>query len=246
MGVAYNPKIVTDGLILCLDAANVKSYPGSGTTWTDLSGNGNNGTLTNGPTFSSDNGGSIFFDGTDDFVTNTVTLGDILTSDEEITFCAWFNQTGNFVPKPIFSFQTNTNSFISITASDYRVFGFNAFFGLGLGTSQQTQFNVSGNPDQYKPGSWNYVVFSLKFTTGLQFVSLYNKSEGIDLKLTNSGSLNGQLPQYNQTNQPLNIGQQDNTFYFNGNISLASIYNRLLTDAEIQQNFQATRGRYGI
>jgi hypothetical protein len=40
MGIAYNPRTITDGLVLCLDAANSKSYPGSGTTWTDLSGNG--------------------------------------------------------------------------------------------------------------------------------------------------------------------------------------------------------------
>jgi len=66
----YNngPKIVTSGLVLALDAGNTKSYPGSGTVWTDLSGNGNTGTLTNGPTFNSSNGGSIVFDGVDDFV----------------------------------------------------------------------------------------------------------------------------------------------------------------------------------
>ena len=63
MGVAYNSRIITENLVLCLDAANSKSYPGSGTTWTDLSGNGNNATLTNGPTYSSANGGSIVFDG---------------------------------------------------------------------------------------------------------------------------------------------------------------------------------------
>ena len=67
MAISYNPRIVTDGLVLALDAGNPKSYPGSGTTWTDLSGNGNNGTLTNGPTYSSANGGSIVFDGVDDY-----------------------------------------------------------------------------------------------------------------------------------------------------------------------------------
>jgi hypothetical protein len=62
MGIAYNPRTITDGLVLCLDAANPKSYPGSGTTWTDLSGNGNNGTLVNGVGYSGDNlGGNISF-----------------------------------------------------------------------------------------------------------------------------------------------------------------------------------------
>ena len=68
MALAHSPSIVTDGLALCLDGANVKSYPGSGTTWKDLSGKGNDGTLTNGPTFSSDDGGSILVDGSNDFI----------------------------------------------------------------------------------------------------------------------------------------------------------------------------------
>ena len=63
MAVTYNiKKMVTDGLVLCLDAANTKSYPGSGTTWSDLI-ESNNGTLVNGPTYSSADGGSIVFDG---------------------------------------------------------------------------------------------------------------------------------------------------------------------------------------
>ena len=65
--LTHSPRIITDGLVLCLDAANRQSYPGSGTVWTDLAGS-NNGTLTNGPTFSSANGGSIVFDGVDDFI----------------------------------------------------------------------------------------------------------------------------------------------------------------------------------
>jgi hypothetical protein len=63
MAFNYSPKIIQDGLVLYLDAANTKSYPTTGTTWTDLSRSGNNGTLINGPTFNSGNGGSIVFDG---------------------------------------------------------------------------------------------------------------------------------------------------------------------------------------
>jgi hypothetical protein len=67
MAVNYSPKIITDGLVLYLDAANTRSYPGSGTVWSDLSRGGNNGTLRNGPTFNSGNGGSIVFDGVNDY-----------------------------------------------------------------------------------------------------------------------------------------------------------------------------------
>ena len=69
MGVTYNNRIVTDGLVLCLDAASKRSYPGTGTAWTDLKG-GNNVTLTNGPVFDSGNGGSVGFDGANDYAKN--------------------------------------------------------------------------------------------------------------------------------------------------------------------------------
>ena len=68
MAISRGPKIVTNGLVLALDAADKNSYVGSGTTWKDLSGNSFNGTLTNGPTFSNTNGGAIVFDGTNDYV----------------------------------------------------------------------------------------------------------------------------------------------------------------------------------
>ena len=71
MAFNFSPKIVTDGLVLCLDAANSKSIVSGSTTWNDLSRGGNNGNLVNGPTFNSGNGGSILFDGVDDYVSNT-------------------------------------------------------------------------------------------------------------------------------------------------------------------------------
>ena len=86
MGITYNPRIITDGLVLCLDAGNSKSYPGSGTTWTDLSGNGNTGTLTNGPTYSN---GAIVFDGVDDYVQ--------FTSTSVQTVCFWGRMDASIV-----------------------------------------------------------------------------------------------------------------------------------------------------
>ena len=77
MALAHSPRIVRDGLAFYLDAANTKSYPGSGTTWTDISGKGNDGTLTNGPTFSSDNLGSIVFDGSNDHIGSIGTATDL-------------------------------------------------------------------------------------------------------------------------------------------------------------------------
>ena len=83
MSYQTGPRIVTNGLVFCVDAADTNSYPGSGTTWFDLSGNGNNGTLNNGPTFNSANRGSIVFDGTNDWI--SVTRNSSLSPTSEIT-----------------------------------------------------------------------------------------------------------------------------------------------------------------
>jgi hypothetical protein len=86
MGFYRGPSIIKDGLVLYLDAANTKSYPTTGTTWSDLSGNGNNGTLVNGPTFSSGNNGSIVFDGVDDALNSTNIFPNSSTFTYEIVF----------------------------------------------------------------------------------------------------------------------------------------------------------------
>ncbi len=94
--------IVQSGLVLNLDAGNTNSYPGSGTAWTDLSGNGNNGTLTNGPTYSSDDGGAIVFDGTNDYATidpqNSTTNGLYFGGATSISVSTWvkINNTNIF------------------------------------------------------------------------------------------------------------------------------------------------------
>jgi hypothetical protein len=89
MGVYAGPEINESGLVLCLDAGNTKSYPGSGTTWTDLSGNGNTGTLVNGPTYSSANGGSIVFDGSNDYIQTNFNYS-LTSSNTEFTCAAWY------------------------------------------------------------------------------------------------------------------------------------------------------------
>ena len=87
MSTKYSPQIVTSGLVLALDAANKVSYPGTGTTWYDLSGNGNTGTITNGPTFSNVNLGTIVFDGTNDYVSIPSTSN--FNNGNNITVEAW-------------------------------------------------------------------------------------------------------------------------------------------------------------
>ena len=103
MALQYSPKISTDGLVLCLDAADRNSYPGTGTTWTDLSGNGNNGTLTNGPTFSSSNRGGISVDGTNDYI-NCGNGSTIQQTTNDFSISVWIKiltQTGTATFKGI-------------------------------------------------------------------------------------------------------------------------------------------------
>jgi hypothetical protein len=89
MAFNYSPKIITDGLVLYLDAANTRSYPTNGTIWSDLSRNNNNGTLINGPTFNSANGGSIVFDGVDD----RVSRNSAIDTGQNFTINAWIFPT---------------------------------------------------------------------------------------------------------------------------------------------------------
>ena len=106
MGLSHSPRIVTDGLVFCVDAGDKMSYPGAGTTWTDLSKNRNNGTLTNGPTFDSANGGSIVFDGTNDRVdcgnSTSLNFGNS-SSDFPFSIVSWAKFDSFSSTNPIFA-----------------------------------------------------------------------------------------------------------------------------------------------
>jgi len=165
--IAYYGGIVTNGLILDLDAAKKDSYSGTGTAWNDISGNRNNGTLTNGPTFNSSNGGNIVFDGVDDFVT-----GSFNQNPTQFTINVWVNLiTNNTVGAGIVS--TNGtgetgNSFI--------------FIQMG-GGSKPFQFN---NAFAFPPilNTW-YMVTGVQTTT-LQLLYVNNT-------LANTATASGSL-----------------------------------------------------
>lgn len=232
MGTNYNPKIVTDGLVLCLDAANSKSYPGSGTTWTDLSGNGNNGTLTNGPTFSNSNGGEFTFDGINDYADiSNASVGNFGTSS--FTVSCWGKATA-------------TSPYARGIFSKY-----NPHSGNGTGWFM---FYVDGNV-------WVRITQDLTAPLEQSSISLpISTNRWYNLTITRSGTAfslysNGVLLQQNTTTNiidcssaaPLRIGSgYVSGYYYGGICSIASIYNRALTAAEINQNFNATRGRYGV
>jgi hypothetical protein len=218
MAISYNPSSVTSGLVLCLDAANTKSYPGSGTTWTDLSGNSNTGTLTNGPTYSSANGGSLVFDGSNDYVSGSIPT---LSS---WSMCIWYLST-DITSKAVF----------------YPFSGTSSASGLGFGGSAGASYinrwyffdgttPLSSSNTAVTTNVWYYLVVTKSSTTYNLYTngSLSLSGSGVDLSLT----------QYN-------LGRRgDNFWYAKGNIAQASIYNRALSADEIQQNYNALKSRY--
>jgi hypothetical protein len=215
MGVAYNSSIVTNGLVLCLDAGNRKSYPGSGTTWTDLSGNGNTGTLFNTPTYSSENGGSLVFDGSNDYVSNTMPKPGSLP----ITFDFWVNSNTS-TPIGLYDTAPNlTNPLRNIPAGFVEWWNEDPKVSLGLSAL-----------------TWTNITIEYSFTTN-RTIKYYRNGNLI------STTTGGTGPFVSWTT--LNFGTvNQGQFWYSGKISIIKIYNRALTATEIQQNYLATKSRY--
>lgn len=221
----YMPPIVESGLVLHLDAAEPASYPGSGTAWTDLSGNGNDGTLLNGTTYSNNNGGVFTFDGVNDYINGVHNTQLDITGD--ITIECWFNVTN--------------------TRSDWvRVFG-------------------KGDSTNRTVGLWyNYStsLFLYQRWGSTNMAALYNSEVSLDTWYHMAGTSSGNshilylnsIPvatsslgtTFFSSTDPYKVGYGNISSYHIGEVSNCRIYDRPLSEAEIQQNFNALRGRYGI
>ena len=217
MSTKYSPKIITNGLVLSLDAANNKSYPRSGTTWTDLSGNNNNGTLTNGPTFSAGNQGSIVFDGTNDYVN----ISSLITGNQSFSWGAWINPTATGTPVlfgnvsaglAMLSYWDSANNKVRVGT-----------WGLDRLTSGTAIL----------PSNWAYTFWTWNGTT------LTSYTNGIA-----DGTATGFS--FNISNTYTTIGNAVNSQYFNGRISQTFIYNRTLSATEVLQNYNVTKTRFGL
>ncbi len=232
MGISRGPKIVSSGLVLCLDAANKVSYTGSGTSWRDLSGNNNIGTLTNGPTFSSANGGSIVFDGTNDYV--SVAYNAILNTPTGATYEVWIKPT-----------VATTGPFLNRGTSDSGATTDNPRF-ITISTGQLYFDWSSPGSDVYLEtatgvvtmGSWNQVIGLA--TPSAQLRTFVNGRETSYSSRVNS--LPSTLP---NTSTALEIGAATYYQFFNGSIAIVRLYNRVLTATEILQNYNAVKGRFG-
>jgi hypothetical protein len=230
--IAYLGNIVTQGLVLDLDAAIKGSYPGTGSIWTDVSNNNNNGTLTNGPTFSSADYGSIVFDGVDD----ECNLGNILfNSASATTIDMWVNIPSMAVNRYITakgSAGDGIYTFICYTGPGPSGGG-SSYIRFGMGNQSGSTSTIS----EYGNLNWNQW-YNFIFTYDGSFVRGYQNAV-----LRQSSSLSGNLY---TTTSPIQLASSKYGNQAACSISNYKIYNRALSQEEITQNFNALRGRYGI
>ena len=220
MATNYNPRIVTDGLVLCLDAGNTKSYPGSGTTWTDLSGNGNNGTLVNNVGYSN---GALSFDGVDDYA--SFVSNPSLTN--QITVEVWV-QLSSTTP--------NGTGWILGRENSYRMIYSTGSFSWICATT---------NNGWYTTGTNISATSVTPYTQTYQVVGTYNGSNNkiyVNGELKSTGAnISGNI----LTDGNYNLMRSEAAMeYGKGNLYSHKLYNRGLTAAEIQQNYLATKSRY--
>ena len=239
MGTSYNPRIVTDGLVFCVDAADKRSYPGAGTTWTDLSKNRNNGTLVNSPTFDSANGGSIAFDGAND----RVDLSTTLVSSTAYTVSCWFSCNDVAFAGALFGFGTNANNSQNIYL--YGAAGFcsmPAGGGFGYNNWNCDCWGFSGANAILRGTGFHHLVATFNNANVLAN-KIWLDGEAKAMSNVGQNNANDSEPLSNNFRLGCN-GWNLSTAFWNGNIASCAIYNRILSDTEVRQNYLATKGRF--
>jgi len=233
MGFSYSPKVVTDGLVLYLDAANPLSYANGSTKWNDLSRGRNNGTLINGPSFQ-DN--AIVFDGVDDSVNTGSTFSNYISDTLPLTFEVW--------------------AYVNLSSNDEAFIGTN-WSGGGV-LFRKTSLNKIRILYHTNGSNWKAVDSDALSSSGwYHMVGTYN---GLGPNTTtNFRVFVNAIESYNPQGQgtvtaiptTTNVyigqtGQNGYNKYFGGSISTAKIYNRALTAQEVQRNYQALKSRFGL
>jgi hypothetical protein len=212
----YSSGVVQDGLILNLDAGKFYSYPKSGTTWTDLSGGGNTGTLTNGPTYSSANGGSIVFDGVDDYINFSTYNQPAYTTTTSFSWNVWIFPTRNSNADLIVGNRGGSELiFTKLTTNNFEYYPISFGGAMPLNVWQnicvikdQTNFYYYRNSSLIASTTSSITKISRPFYVG------GDPGTGVE--------------------------------FFNSSVAQVSVYNRALSASEVSQNFNATRSRYGI
>jgi hypothetical protein len=225
MAFNYSPKIITNGLVFYLDAANINSYVSGSTKWNDLSRERNNGTLTNGPTFNSLNGGRIVFDGIDDYVESTN-----LTNLSYNTWNAWIYPT---------SF--TDHAFHTVVAKAYA-----SAWWFGLNNNDGRVQLWAGGAAVASTGAvvlnaWSHIAAAWDGTNVYFYINgvLDSTISRVGTPVSNNATV--------KIGADFSMGTSGVLDYrFTGRIAQVSIYNRVLPTIEIQQNYNATKTRFGL
>ena len=231
----YGPKIVKNGLVLALDAADRNSYPRTGTTWTDLTGIGNTGTLVNSPTFSGLNNGCILFNGTNQYV--NVPNSTSLQVADTFTVSAWVYATTLAARYAIFSTRLNN------PAGCWQL----EIGSTGVGSLSTNRIAFTG------VGTWIAETFDNVISTNKWFniclTKVNNATVGGTIYINGVAVANRQTNAYtisNNTDAKRIATSSGLSELFTGYMSQVSLYNRVLTATEVLQNYNATKSRFGL
>lgn len=245
MALSHSPKIIKNGLFLCLDAANPRSYSGSGTTWFDLSGKNMNGTLVNGVGYNSSNRGTMTFDGVNDYANFGDIYDDIFVgSNAKFTVSAWVKpNVSNMTNGYIISKWANGSGEWILRVGDARAHSRANFFWST--PSNSAWINQNATVEITNINKWYNLVGVYDITLGpTNSMKIYVDAE--DVSTYNENNL-GSPTAIENTSASLLIGNRISLDRpFNGSIANVMIYNRALTAAEVKQNFEASRDRYGV
>ena len=246
MAVGYNPRTVTDGLVLALDAGNTKSYPGSGSTWTDTIG-GNTATLSSmgGDQHYSANGGYFDFDGTADYIDlGTQLNSDISLTDVTISFWAYIDSTaadeafvsiGSFtVNRPLMIwYDTTVGATDNTGTNDVGGGSTNAIAVMVTDSTSEKRFTTSDNA--LSATTWHNISVVLDVTNNTFYTYIDSVEAAKWVDNNTSGGINS---------SGLDFMISPFSTYLDGRISNLFVYKKALTAAEVQQNYNALKGRY--
>ncbi|MEI7917905.1 MAG: LamG-like jellyroll fold domain-containing protein [Candidatus Saccharibacteria bacterium] len=232
---------ISDGLIFSIDAGNTVSYSGTGTTLVDVSGNGNNCTLVNGVGYASANNGSLLFDGTNDYVDCGVNkIQPYLSNKTAVSISSWMKNSN----VPAATVQGNLSIYIPIGSYTFALldmYGSNIRAG---GRSTSTDTYQSADTSYTATNTWVNLVGVFNYTA--KTISIYINGVLAVQQTVTFGSNTSVFGSIAQSTQIGALTSDPTITYMNGNLSNVSVYNKQLSSAEILQNFNALKGRYGL
>jgi hypothetical protein len=247
MGLAHSPSIISDGLIIYLDAANQRSYAGSGTFWYDLSGTGNTAYLINGPSFSGAGGSSVIScDGTNDYI-EVIDNSSLDFGLNNFTVEYWAKKTASTVGSDNIWGPNKWNTGASPGTNEWTLSIGNG--SVGDGSGDHIEFYIESGSTLYGIRNVNYTFLN----TWKQFVGI--RSGGSLVLYLNGASIGSTSPSgmtpstsiNNVSGRNLRINNSYlNNLYTKADNSILRIYNRALSATEILQNYNATRKRFGL